>query len=304
MFCYSGSNIYIIVSLPEWYHPKYNDDSLGWHGPPINPYTQQRVAYRGSKTIDDFVNELQVPQFQELVHQYNPDILWCDIGGINNSTVWQADYFNKALDNGRQVAVNDRCGDGSASDFTTIEYKAVKDTPSRFWEATRGMDPYSFGFNKYTKPEEYASSRELMENLVDSMSRGGNFLLNIGPEATGNVPEPMVQRLLEIGEWLDLVGTSVFDSVPYWITPEEDDFRFTMGQDGSSVYVFLFGNVEKTLEIKTPVPVRKSTNIRLLNRSEASVPWKVNQQGNLVLDFNSLMKDAQQMLIPVIQIKL
>lgn len=145
----------ILVSLPEWYHPKYNDDSLGWHGPPVNPYNSQRISYRGSKTIDDFVNELQVPQFKELANNYNPDLLWyvilirsmffisssnlqttfnnnrCDIGGIHNSTVWQSEYFNNALKKGKQVSVNDRCGDGSASDFTTIEYKAVKDIPPR-----------------------------------------------------------------------------------------------------------------------------------------------------------------------------
>lgn len=80
--------------------------------------------------------------------------------------MWQSNYFNNALKDGRQVSVNDRCGDGSASDFTTIEYKAVTDIPTRydtmkdtfiffcvqglkpyfrFWEATRGMDPFSFG---------------------------------------------------------------------------------------------------------------------------------------------------------------
>ena len=55
----------------------------------------------------------------------------CDIGGPNNSTEWQADYFNQALKSGQQVVVNDRCGDGSASDFTSVEYVAVKNAPSR-----------------------------------------------------------------------------------------------------------------------------------------------------------------------------
>lgn len=154
-YCYMcterEASFFFQVSLPEWYNPKYNDNSLGWKGPPINPYTDEILSYTGSKPIESFVNELQVPQFQELANKYNPDILWyvlivsdflvilyshnffrCDIGGIHNSTVWQSDYFNNALNNGRQVTVNDRCGDGSASDFTTIEYKAVTDTPTRY----------------------------------------------------------------------------------------------------------------------------------------------------------------------------
>lgn len=131
--------------MPEWYHPAYRDDTLGWHGPPVNPYTNQPIPYTNSRPIQDFVNELQVPQATELVTRFEPDLFWCDIGGINNSTVWQSDYFNKARKQGRQVAVNDRCGTGSAADYTTVEYKQVGTMPTHFWESTRGIDPFSFG---------------------------------------------------------------------------------------------------------------------------------------------------------------
>jgi alpha-L-fucosidase len=291
----------LIVSLPEWYHPKYHDQSLGWHGPPINPYTGKNITYTGSKSIDDFVNELQVPQLRELVN-YNPDILWCDIGGIHNSSVWQADYFNRALQQGRSVAVNDRCGDGSASDFTTIEYQAVSNTPTRFWEATRGMDPYSFGFNRETKPEDYANTNDLIENLVDAVSRGGNFLLNIGPEASGEVPEPMVKRLLEIGQWLDLVGAGIFDSTPYWITSNERNLRFTASQNGDSVYVFSFPlnstdkhSTHHQIVIQTPLPVKKGARISLMNRSEIKVSWRYDTKGHLLLEFDLL--ESNQVLV-------
>ncbi|KAI7907516.1 glycoside hydrolase, partial [Cokeromyces recurvatus] len=207
----------LYFSLPEWYHPKYKDDSLGWYGPPINPYNGQQISYTGSKPINNFVNELQVPQFQELIQGYKPDIIWCDIGGIHNSSVWQADYFNQAQREGRQVAVNDRCGDKSASDFTTVEYKTVTTVPTRFWESTRGIDPYSFGFNQMTKPEEYTNTSQLIQDLIDTISQGGNFLLNIGPKGSGDLPLPMVERLQTIGKWLEDVGDSVFQSIPYWI---------------------------------------------------------------------------------------
>lgn len=298
-----ATDLIYVVSLPEWYHPSYNDESLAWHGPPTDPYTKQRIVYTGSETVENFVNELQVPQLQELIHQHNPDILWCDIGGINNSTVWQSEYFNKALKEGRQVSVNDRCGDGSASDFTTIEYKAVKDTPNRFWEATRGMDPYSFGFNRNTKPEEYASTRELLENLVDSVCRGGNFLLNIGPDAFGKVPDPMAERLLEIGKWLELVEDSIFSSVPYWIASEEESMRFTASESGGSVYIFLFGEIKPTLQIKTPLPMKDSTKIRLMNTEDTRISWKMTQ-GILTLELEPLLSNSMRnILVPVFEIE-
>jgi alpha-L-fucosidase len=119
-----------LVSLPEWYHPSYADDSLHWYGPPKNAYTGREVPYTGSRLINDFVNELQVPQALEIIRNYKPDIMWCDIGGINNSTVWQEEFLNEARKQGRQVAINDRCGN-SVSDFQTVEYRGLNHLPSR-----------------------------------------------------------------------------------------------------------------------------------------------------------------------------
>jgi hypothetical protein len=56
--------------------------------------------------------------------------MWCDIGGINNSTVWQEEFLNEARKQGRQVAINDRCGN-SVSDFQTVEYRGLNHVPSR-----------------------------------------------------------------------------------------------------------------------------------------------------------------------------
>ncbi|KAI9473850.1 MAG: alpha-L-fucosidase-domain-containing protein [Benjaminiella poitrasii] len=284
----------LYFSLPEWYHPKYKDDSIGWQGPPVNPYSGQQTSYTGSKPIDDFVNELQVPQFQELVHNYKPDILWCDIGGIHNSAVWQADYFNQARKEGHQVAVNDRCGDGSASDFTTIEYQAVMTTPTRFWESTRGMDPYSFGFNRETKPDEYTRSSELVRNLVDVVSQGGNFLLNVGPDASGSVPVPMVERLRAIGEWLDNVGESIFGSIPYWISHERRDLRFTINEKGNIIYVFAFLEVashqqSSSITVDVPLPITHQNDtgdfkVSLMNHRQTRVDWYIDNQ--LILNFD------------------
>ena len=135
---------FTLVSLPEWYHPSYHDGSIHWDGPPRNPYTRKQVEYHGAPKVKDFVNDVQVPQFFELIHQYEPDIMWCDIGGINNSTVWQAEFLNRAKKKGNQVTMNDRCGN-QVSDFATVEYQGIDYIPERFWESTRGVDPYSFG---------------------------------------------------------------------------------------------------------------------------------------------------------------
>lgn len=142
-FFYTLTKLFI-VSLPEWFHPSYHDPSINWNGPPTNPYTGKVVPYTNAPPVTDFVNQIQVPQILELIHDYHPDIMWCDIGGIHNSSAWQSLFINKAKSTGRQVVMNDRCGN-AVSDFSTVEYRALDYVPERSWEAVRGIDPHSFG---------------------------------------------------------------------------------------------------------------------------------------------------------------
>ncbi|KAI8078705.1 alpha-L-fucosidase-domain-containing protein [Halteromyces radiatus] len=282
----------LYFSLPEWYHPKYHDDWLGWQGPPRNAYNHSIIPYTASTPINDFVNELQVPQFLELINNYAPDIIWCDIGGINNSTAWQAEYFNQAKAQGRQVAINDRCGN-SVSDFTTVEYQDVSNIPPRFWEATRGVDPYSFGYNHETLPEQYASTTSLIHELIHVVARGGNFLLNIGPDASGRIPEPMRDRLLAIGKWLDQVGPSIFEATdePYWVTPQDtatpsQTILFTYHRLGSSFYIFCLEKpISGRVIIKSPIPLHPRAFIRLMGDPlHESLDWRVWDNGRLIIE--------------------
>ncbi|KAF7724200.1 hypothetical protein EC973_001219 [Apophysomyces ossiformis] len=279
----------LYFSMPEWYNPTYNDPSLGWHGPPHNAYTDKVLDYTGSLPIYDFVNGLQVPQILELIDNYKPDILWCDIGGINNSTVWQSKFFNDARAEKRQVSINDRCGN-AVSDFQTIEYEDTTTVPSRFWEATRGIDPYSFGYNHATRPDEYASSNSLIQELVNVNAKGGNFLLNIGPESSGIIPDVMVTRLRDIGEWLEQVGPSIFESEMYWVTTFDDNepgqpLRFAKRRDGSAFYIFsLERPVANKVVVKAPIPIGANSRITMLTKQGGpALKWKIYNNGRLII---------------------
>jgi alpha-L-fucosidase len=108
-------------SLPEWYHPDYAryGFSLWPGGPPKNPYTGAVIPYTGYVKINDFVKDVQYPQMRALAYDYNTELMWCDIGGANNSPQMIADWFNWARSNGRQVTFNSRCG--LPGDFDTPE---------------------------------------------------------------------------------------------------------------------------------------------------------------------------------------
>ncbi|CAO3616869.1 unnamed protein product [Cunninghamella blakesleeana] len=276
----------IYFSLPEWYNPYYHNANLpDWGGSPKNPYTNKEVPYTGNPHLNDFVNDLQVPQFLELVHQYEPDILWCDIGGINNSTAWQTEYFNQAYQQNRQVTINDRCGN-DVSDFTTLEYRQTDTPPSRFWEATRGIDPRSFGFNKATPPSSYATTEELIHELISTVAMNGNLLLNIGPESNGNVFQTMVDRLKEMGQWLKQHHDSIFNTKPYWLRSQDDKIHYMMGMDHSVFYIFIMdksvlnNKYHDQLILQTPLPFSSSSSVIINSLSDpkkTSLPWSLEE---------------------------
>lgn len=171
-------------SLPEWFHPDYLDLGFGsWPGGnATNPYTNETLPYTGYVEVSDFVGDLQLPEMQALADR-GTDIMWCDIGGPNASTVFASAYFNDAARAGRQVVTNNRCG--IPGDFDTPEYARYDSVPVRKWESSLGMDPYSYGYNRATPDEAYITPSGIVTSLVDIVSKNGNFLLDIGPTANG-----------------------------------------------------------------------------------------------------------------------
>ncbi|KAI8378536.1 alpha-L-fucosidase-domain-containing protein [Blakeslea trispora] len=279
----------VYFSLPEWYHPDYHDNSIHWNGPPVNPYTGKTVPYTGSHRVSSFVNDIQVPQFLELMDQFDPDIMWCDIGAINNSTAWQAKFLNNARRQGKDVTINDRCGN-SISDFATVEYNGINYVPSRYWESTRGIDPHSFGYNHQTQVHQYASTASLLQELVSTVAKGGNFLLNIGPEGSGHIPQVMKKKLSQIGQWLDAVDESIFHSIPYWVTSLDfhepgQRLYFTQANNGKAFYIFCLDRpIDQRLIIKTPLPLQSTSRITLMNSKAPHVlSWRIFDHGKLAI---------------------
>jgi alpha-L-fucosidase len=82
------------------------------------------------------------------------------------------------------------------------------------WEESRGMG-FSYGYNRAERLEHYHTGRQLVIMLVDLVSRGGNLLLDIGPDADGTIPVVMEERLIEIGSWLKINGDAIYGTKPW-----------------------------------------------------------------------------------------
>ncbi len=279
----------LYFSMPEWFNP----DSPWMGHAPRNPYTLDPLPYTGYTAGKDFVRDYQAPQMLELVHGYDPEIIWCDIGGDNDSVHVLAEYFNHAKNRARpiDVTVNDRSGIGF-HDYTTPEYTTYADTVVAKWEASRGLDPRSYGYNQATPDGSYMTAEEVVHSLVDIVSKNGNFLLDIGPRADGTIPEIMQTRLRETGAWLAVNGEAIYGTT-YWSRMAQlgDDLRFTV-RPNEAFYIHSLTRPGAKLTVEAPVPVRAGDKVTMLGHGRP-LTWTV-ANGALVIDVPEAARRAGQ----------
>jgi alpha-L-fucosidase len=189
-----------------------------------------------------------IPMLKELVEKYQPATLFTDGEWEHTSDVWHSTEFLQWLYNESSVkdtiVPNDRWGKETrgrkGGNFTT-EYgiidvylgteRRIEDVElDRPFEECRGIGR-SFGINKEEGCENYLSVKELLDTLCSLVSKGGNFLLNIGPDADGTIPPLMEERLLGMGKWLDVNGEAIYDSEVY--SKKSDEGVYYTQRDGN-----------------------------------------------------------------------
>ena len=173
-----------------------------------------------------YVREHMFPQFKDVVTRYEPSIIFSDGEWDLTSAEWRSPellawLFNESAVKD-EVVVNDRWGKDSRhkhGGYWTTEYTPGMADTAHPWEESRGMG-FSYGYNRAERLEHYRTGRELVTILVDIVSRGGNLLLDIGPDADGTIPVIMEQRLAEIGAWLDVNGEAIYGTRPFTVSKQ------------------------------------------------------------------------------------
>lgn len=167
-----------------------------------------------------FVREHILPQFKDVVTRYRPSLIFNDGEWDLPSAQWRSEELLAWLFNEspvrEEVVINDRWGGETRhkhGGYWTTEYAAGLKDGAHAWEESRGM-AHSYGLNRAERADDYKTAREFILVLADIVSRGGNFLLDIGPAADGTIPPLMEQRLLEIGDWLKVNGEAIHGTRP------------------------------------------------------------------------------------------
>jgi alpha-L-fucosidase len=206
-------------------------------------------------------------QVEELMTGYGRiDVLWYDGAWLaHQGTDADAAWFWEPLELNRMVrrhqpdvVISPRSG--WEGDFQCDEGGAGVTGPiaSCPWEKCLNLNQPSWGYNAM---QDLMSRDEVVRMLVNVVGRGGNMLLNVGPDRDGVIPPAHVERLREIGAWLDRFGDSIYGTKPGPFEPVDDVYVSTNRATCVYVHVLEFGEGE-TLTL--PPLLRKVTASRLL----------------------------------------
>ena len=166
----------------------------------------------------------------ELVDLYQPELMWFDwtVGKYPFQPTFykfMAYYYNNAIDWEKEVVVNTKFGYGDNIQVFDIE-RGKSETARDFpWQTDTSVGKKSWG---YIEGEENKSPNQIIDDLVDIVSKNGNLLLNIGPRADGTITEGQQKVLLEIGSWLAVNGEAIYGTRP-WIIAGEGSQQGTAG---------------------------------------------------------------------------
>jgi alpha-L-fucosidase len=158
-------------------------------------------------SMDEYLDKVAVPQVKEILTNYGPiAVLWWDTDVDMNKA--RAEKLLPLLKLQPGIITNNRLGGGYAGDTETPEqYIPATGYPGRDWETCMTMND-TWGFKSYDN--NWKSTETLIRNLVDIASKGGNYLLNVGPTSEGLIPGPSVERLKEVGKWMKTNGESIY----------------------------------------------------------------------------------------------
>jgi alpha-L-fucosidase len=280
-------------SKPDWH-----SDYYWWKQFPQSDrncnYSIQKHPDQWKKFVDYTHN-----QINELMSDYGKmDILWLDGGWVRKKTGeeikeelsdtmennrWARNPQSQDIDMPRLVKearakqpkliVVDRAVPGEQQNYLTPEQHIPENGLPYPWETCMTMATSW----SYVPNDTYKPANEIIEKLVDIVSKGGNYLLNIGPGPDGELDPNAYQRLKEIGSWMKLNGEAIYGTRMSKAFGEGDNIRFTQSKDGKTQYIFLFNFPEEKVTL-SKISLSKKAKLQLLG-SKKKIDWKKTSGG-------------------------
>jgi alpha-L-fucosidase len=274
------------------------------YGPAVNKRTSESQAEPPDPAfLDDWL-----VRSCEIVDKYQPNVLYFDWWICQ--PVFQpylqrfaAYYYNRGAEWDESVAINFKEWEGQSFPETTgvfdIERGQSADIRPRFWQTCTSVSKTSWG---YVTNHEYKQAGDIVDDLIDIVSKNGTMLLNIGPKADGTIPGEEQAMLRAIGRWLDVNGEAIYATRPWQVFGEgptqvvagsfadvkrapftSGDFRFTMKGDTLYAIAFAWPESDHKLVVRSlatghELAAGEVRGVRLLGY-DGQVKWSQSADG-------------------------
>ncbi|MEW5980334.1 MAG: alpha-L-fucosidase [Acidobacteriota bacterium] len=280
-----GLGIGVYFSKADWHHPDYWSTEV--------PALTRNPNYDPLKNPEKwgrFVKFVQ-GQIKELMTGYGPiDILWLDAGQVRppKQDLQMDRVVAMARKHQPDLIVVDRAVASKHQDYLTPEQQ-VPDKPllDHAWETCETMGTQW----SYKQEDRYKSSCELIHMLVNIVAKGGNLLLNIGPQPDGELPAVAVERLNEIGDWMRVNGEAIYATRP--IAPYKNGQVAITRRDSDIYLIYLDDPKKHTLPAEVIIPsvhLPNDASIYLLGFKEP-LKWRKGN-GGLIIEIPGALTQA------------
>ena len=277
----------------------YYSQAQDWHEPggTYRGYDEGKPHWDPDLVREPFMDYIEgkaIPQVKEILENYGGlDILWWDTPfGMTEEA---AEKLKAVTDDYPKLITNNRLYRPWPGDFSTPEQYVPPTGLDYNWEVCMTMNT-SWGYKWYD--DNWKSSEDLIHMLVDIASKGGNLLLNVGPTAEGEFPEPSVERLKTIGTWMQKNGESVYgtSASPFFKLPWG---RCTVKKvrGGTNFYLHVFDWPKNGL-LTVPGFKANVKDIYLLSNSNQHFAWKFDGD-NLDIHAPSVIFDEVNTVVVV-----
>lgn len=243
--------------------------------------------------VDDYV-----ARWKEIQAKYHPDMLWVDDFPIytrdgnrvrsgkakpeikyfdDQVRMMITDFMNDGATRGQRVYCNNKGGNRNWPDGVgclekdNLKLKVIGPK----WQSCTTFGT-SFG---YKRGDKYKSVESVIHEMIEVVSRNGNFLINIGPKADGTIPEPQVERLQAMGNWLKINGDAIYGT-RYWKIHEQKNEHLAFTTKGNTLYALKLKKPTAPFTIEPTAGWKTSDvkSVRLIG-SQATVDWSIESTG-------------------------